>query len=154
MELQILCLVWIISNPVESIKRYQPFHFKIIHPITRIPPPPYFLKPPIPPPYWQIDHPSFSYWQKCNYEIKFKKYYPCKTTTYRWLFHFQVHSKVHVRYNKIHARQCLYIISLYCREGSISLLYPKESFKCNFKTARKKRFFNGATANWFLFVTM
>ena len=33
------------------------------------------------------------------------------------IFHFQVHSKVHARYNKIHARQCLYIISLYCREG-------------------------------------
>ena len=30
--------------------------------------------------------------------------------------------------NKIHARQCLYIISL----------YPKESFKSNFKTGRKK----------------
>ena len=46
--------------------------------------------------------------------------------------------------NKIHARQCLCIIRLYCREGfpilSISLLYPKESFTYNFKTARKKRF--------------
>ena len=30
---------------------------------------------------------------------------------------------------------------------SISLLYPKESFLSNVKTARKKRFFNGATAN-------
>ena len=48
----------------------------------------------------------------------------------------------------------VYIISFYCREGSISLLYPKESFKCNFKTARKKRFFNGATSSWFLYVTM
>ena len=60
--------------------------------------------------------------------------------------------------NKIHARQCLYIISLYCTEVfpilSISLLYPKESFTYNFKTARKKRFFNGATSNWFLYVTM
>ena len=76
-----------------------------------------------------------------------------KTTTKRWLFHFQVYSKIHVRLNKIHARQCLYVISFYCREGSISLLYPKKSFKCNFKTARKKRFFSGATSNWFLFVT-
>ena len=33
---------------------------------------------------------------------------------------------------------------------SISLLYPKESFLSNVKTTRKKRFFNGATANWFL----
>ena len=53
--------------------------------------------------------------------------------------------------NKIHARQCLCIIRLYCREGfpilSISLLYPKESFTYNFKTARKKRFFNGATSS-------
>ena len=55
------------------------------------------------------------------------------------LFHFQVLKYMlgNVYINKIHARQCLYIISLYCREGSISLLYPKESFKCNFKTARK-----------------
>ena len=30
---------------------------------------------------------------------------------------------------------------------SISLLYPKESFMSNFKTARKKRLFNGATSN-------
>ena len=30
---------------------------------------------------------------------------------------------------------------------SISLLYPKESFTSNFKKARKKRFFNGATFN-------
>ena len=28
---------------------------------------------------------------------------------------------------------------------SISFLYPKESFTYNFKTARKKRFFNEAT---------
>ena len=36
----------------------------------------------------------------------------------------------------------------------ISLLYPKESFISNFKTARKKRFFKKATSNWFLYVTM
>ena len=47
--------------------------------------------------------------------------------------------------NKIHARQCLFIIGLCSREGfsvfpilSISLLYQKESFTYNFKTATKK----------------
>ena len=59
--------------------------------------------------------------------------------------------------NKIHARQCLYMISLYCREGfpilSISLLFPKECFRSNFKTAWKKRFFNGATSKWFQYVS-
>ena len=53
--------------------------------------------------------------------------------------------------NKIHAKQCLYILGLYYREGfpmlSISLLYPKESFTSSFKTAKKKRFFIGATSN-------
>ena len=37
---------------------------------------------------------------------------------------------------------------------SILLLYPEESFAYNFKTTRKKRFFNGATLNWFLYVTV
>ena len=53
---------------------------------------------------------------------------------------------------KIHARKCLYI-SLYSREGfshPFNLLYPKASFTYNFKTYRKKRFFNGATSNRFL----
>ena len=49
--------------------------------------------------------------------------------------------------NKIHARQCLYII-LY------SLFHSKECSMSNFKTARKKRFFNWITSNWFLYVTM
>ena len=30
---------------------------------------------------------------------------------------------------------------------SVSLLYPKEAFTSNFKTARKKRFFNGAISD-------
>ena len=30
---------------------------------------------------------------------------------------------------------------------SMSLLYSKKSFASNFKTARKKTFFNGATSN-------
>ena len=34
------------------------------------------------------------------------------------------------------------------------LLYPKESFTSYFKTAWKKRFFNGATSSWFLYATM
>ena len=33
---------------------------------------------------------------------------------------------------------------------SISLLYPKKSFTPSFKTAEKKRFFNGAISNSFL----
>ena len=37
---------------------------------------------------------------------------------------------------------------------SVTLLYPKESFSSNFKTARKKRFFNGAASNWFLYITV
>ena len=51
--------------------------------------------------------------------------------------------------NKIHARQCLHVIKLYCRNVfpilAIFLPYQKESFTSNFKTARKKRFFHGAT---------
>ena len=65
--------------------------------------------------------------------------------------------------NKIHARQCLKIISLFqflllynyiLSILSISLLYAKESFTSIFKTAMKKRFFNGAKSNWFLYATM
>ena len=37
---------------------------------------------------------------------------------------------------------------------SISLLYSKKSYASNLKTARKERFFNGATSNWFLYDTM
>ena len=72
-----------------------------------------------------------------------------------WFFYFQIfkftpkYMLVNVYINKIHSRQCLYIISLYCRKVflmlSISLLYRKESFTSNFQTARKKRFFYGAT---------
>ena len=51
--------------------------------------------------------------------------------------------------NKIYARQCLFLI---CWVKvfpilSLSLLYSKEFFTSNFKTARKKRFFNKATFN-------
>ena len=53
--------------------------------------------------------------------------------------------------NKIHARQCLSIISLYYREGFshafICLLHLKESFTLYIKIARKKRFLIGATSN-------
>ena len=51
--------------------------------------------------------------------------------------------------NKIYARQCLHIITFVGKVFSflsISLLYPKVSFTSNFKTARQKRFFNGATS--------
>ena len=44
-------------------------------------------------------------------------------------------------------REKIYIIGKVCPILSISLLYPKQSFTSNFKTARKKRFFNGATSN-------
>ena len=47
----------------------------------------------------------------------------------------------------IHARQCLYIISLYCREVfpilSISLLYPKEPSRPISKQLGKKDFSMG-----------
>ena len=74
---------------------------------------PHFLKLHIPPPYHQIGHPKFSLFteiQKCKCEIKFNKYYPCKTTTLLAFSFWYV-------YIKKHARQCLYMISLYCREG-------------------------------------
>ena len=37
----------------------------------------------------------------------------------RWLYHFQVHFKYMLGnvYIEIHARQCLCILSLYCKEG-------------------------------------
>ena len=44
-------------------------------------------------------------------------------------------------------REKIYIIGKVFPILSISLLYPKQSFTSNFKTARKKRFFNGATSN-------
>ena len=57
---------------------------------------------------------------------------------------------------KMHARQCLYIISFYYWEGfshafnSFVVSKGIESFTPNFKTARIKRFFNGATSSWLL----
>ena len=50
-----------------------------------------------------------------------------------------------VHINKIHARQCLYKVYILGKVFPI-LLYSEESFTSNFKTARKKRFFNGATS--------
>ena len=44
-------------------------------------------------------------------------------------------------------REKIYIIGKVFPILSISLLYPKESFTSNFKTARKKRFFIEATSN-------
>ena len=88
-----------VDNTAQSVKGYQPPpslpHFKIISNSF----PPHFLKSPISPPYRQIGQPKFS----------------------RRLFHFQVHSNVHATYNKIHARQCLYITCLYCRVGFLIL---------------------------------
>ena len=52
--------------------------------------------------------------------------------------------------NKIHARQCLGKVFPIL---SISLLFLKTCFRSNFKTAWRKRFFNGATSNWFLYVS-
>ena len=57
--------------------------------------------------------------------------------------------------NKINARQCLQIslniVGKVFPVLSISLMYPKESFTSNFKTAGHKRLFNGATSRvaWF-----
>ena len=50
--------------------------------------------------------------------------------------------------NKIYQTRFIYKFILY------SLLYPKESFMSNFKTARNKIVFNGATSNWLIYVTM
>ena len=49
--------------------------------------------------------------------------------------------------DEIHARQCSYIISLYYSEGFPHTFNFLESFTSNFRTVRKKRFFNGATSN-------
>ena len=50
--------------------------------------------------------------------------------------------------NKIYQARFIYKFILY------SLLYPKASFMSNFKTARNKIVFNGATSNWLIYVTM
>ena len=130
----------------------------IVCQVVSTPPPPLLVSPPISenPPSSHLTCksmiPSSPYWQKCNCEIKFNKYYP-------FFFKFtQKYMLGNVSINKIHTRQCLYIISLYFREGFSHpfnfFAVVKESFTYNFKTARKKRFFNGATSNWFLYVTM
>ena len=74
---------------------------------------PHFLKLHILPPYHQIGHPKFPYSQKYrNASVKLSS---INTTHVKqqhcWLFHFGMFI------SKKHARQCLYMISLYCREG-------------------------------------
>ena len=100
------------------------------HPtITRIPP---ILK--IPPHLTgKLVIPSFPYQQKCNCEIKFNKF------TLKYML-----GDVYV--NKIHARQCLYIISSICRgfPNPFNFLVVSKGIHHVqlFWTARKKRFFN------------
>ena len=45
-----------------------------------------------------------------------------------------------MRFNNIHVKQCLYLLSLYCREDLISLLYPKESLSVISKQLGRKDF--------------
>ena len=66
---------------------------------------------------------------------------------------------LNVYINKILAMQCLDIISLYLREGffhpfNFFVVSKGILFTSNFKTARRKRFFNGATCNWFLYMLL
>ena len=105
---------------------------------------PHFLKFSIPPPYQQIGHPKFSLSKQMQINTVHVKQ---QHTVDFFIFKFTLKYMVgNVYINKIHARQCLYI-SLYSREGFSHplnfLLYPKESYSSNFKTARRKRFFNG-----------
>ena len=72
---------------------------------------------------------------KCNCEIKFNKYYTIHVKQHNvgiFIFKFTLKYMLSDVINKIHARQCLYYVF-----GKDSLLYPKESFMPNLKTARK-----------------
>ena len=96
---------------------YQYIINAIVCQVVSTPPPPLLVSPPISenPPSSHLTCksmiPSSPYWQKCNCEIKFNKYYP-------FFFKFtQKYMLGNVSVNKIHTRQCLYIISLYFREG-------------------------------------
>ena len=84
----------------------------------------HFLKSPISPPYWQIGHLKFSLYAKLNRNTT------VKLSSINTIHIKQQHkvgffiSKFTLKYmvgnvyiNKIHAKQCLYIISVYCREG-------------------------------------
>ena len=76
----------------ESVKGYQPPHFKIISTITRIP---YVLESSISAPYRQISHP------KCplltEMQLKLSSINTAHVKQQYWVFHFQVHSMVHAR---------------------------------------------------------
>ena len=65
-----------------------------------------------------------------------------------FIFKFTLKYKlVNVYTSKIHARKCLYvIINTIGKVVPMLLISLKESFMSNFKTAWKKRFFNGATS--------
>ena len=119
----------------------------------------HFLKWPIPLPNWQMGHPKFSLLTEMQLKLNSINTLHVKQqhNVGFFLFNFTLKFMLgNVYINEIHARQCLHIISLYCRKGFphpfnlFVVSKAKESFTSNFKTARKKRFFNGTTSNWFL----
>ena len=59
--------------------------------------------------------------------------------------------------NEINGKQRLYMIRSYCREGfshSFDFFVVSKGIPSKLETARKQRFFNGATSKWFLYVIM
>ena len=98
----------------QSIKGYHPAISK------SCPPPRHFLKFPIPPPYRQIGHPKFSLLTEMQLKLNSINTIHVKQQTNVGFLIFKFTLKYmlgNVYINKIHARQCLYIISLCCREG-------------------------------------
>ena len=103
------------DKTTQSVKGYQPAHFKIT------PPPSPFLK---------IPHPSTLPANQSSQVFLINRNATVKLSSINTIHVKQQHNvgffifKFTLKYmlgnvyiNKIHARQCLYIISLYCREG-------------------------------------
>ena len=113
---------------------------------------PHFLKSSIPHPILQANLSSQVFRINRNATVKLSSINPIHVKQQHnvgiFIFKFTLKYMLgNVYINKMHARQCLYIISLYCREG---FSHPFNFFvvsKGNFKTARKKRSFIGATSN-------
>ena len=86
-------------------------------PIIRIPS--YFVKSPIHPFYWQISLPKFSSLPEMQLKLSSINIIHAKHQHNVGFFIWKFIVKFmpgNVYVNKIHARQCLYMISLYCRE--------------------------------------
>ena len=96
-----------------------PPYFKIISPITRIPP---FLKIPHPPTL-PANQSSQVFLINRNATVKLSSINTIHVFLQQhnvgfFIFKFPLKNVLgNVYINKVHARQCLYIISLYCREG-------------------------------------